>query len=183
MANYTGVEKHRIEGMDCAQCAHDIEVALRKIDGFEEATVSFATETVAIPTGGKPLAEQVIARVEPSARLKSSEVEAAGSKAGETPISGHIHANREVEGAGDLAPVDHLNIHAGDVRLPGSRKSHSGACPEARARDGHVHRRVVGGGGRVNDSHGRCRMVDVGSPEPTTSPLLPCHAGYSVYST
>lgn len=100
MANYTGVEKHRIEGMDCAQCAHDIEVALRKIDGFEEATVSFATETVAIPTGGKPLAEQVIARVEPSARLKSSEVEAAGSKAGETPTSDHIHADHGVEVSG-----------------------------------------------------------------------------------
>jgi Cd2+/Zn2+-exporting ATPase len=63
------MKKHRIEGLDCAQCANDIEAALRKLDGFEDATVSFSTSTVVIPENQRETAEKTISRVEPEARI------------------------------------------------------------------------------------------------------------------
>lgn len=63
------MKKYRIEGIDCAQCANNIEAALRKLDGFEDATVSFTTSTVVIPENQRETAEKTISRVEPEARI------------------------------------------------------------------------------------------------------------------
>ena len=76
------MQKFTIKGLDCAQCASDIEGALRKIEGFEDASVSFATETVVLPAGEQERAAGVIRRVEPGARLvkrTSTRDQAAGS--------------------------------------------------------------------------------------------------------
>lgn len=62
-------DRYRIEGLDCAQCANEIETALRRIDGFDGASVSFATESIVIPSGRRDQAQEVVDRVEPGARI------------------------------------------------------------------------------------------------------------------
>lgn len=36
--------KFKIKGLDCANCAAELERAIKKIDGIENATISFMTE-------------------------------------------------------------------------------------------------------------------------------------------
>ena len=67
------MRKFRIEGLDCARCALRIETALRRIEGFDEAQVSFGTRTIRIPADARGTAEQVIARIEPDVRLQGLE--------------------------------------------------------------------------------------------------------------
>lgn len=62
-------KKYRIEGLDCASCANEIEVALRKINGFDGATVSFATSTITIPANRREDAEKTISEIEPGAHI------------------------------------------------------------------------------------------------------------------
>lgn len=66
------MQKYTIEGLDCAQCANEIETALRKIEGFDGASVSFATETILIPTDHLSLAQETVSRIEPHARIVDS---------------------------------------------------------------------------------------------------------------
>lgn len=40
--------KFRIKGLDCANCASGLERALNKIDGIENAVISFMTERLEI---------------------------------------------------------------------------------------------------------------------------------------
>ncbi|MCL4424689.1 MAG: heavy metal translocating P-type ATPase, partial [Firmicutes bacterium] len=61
--------RYRLAGLDCASCAVKIEQELRKIEGLEKVTVSFATETVDLPPELVPFAEEAIARVEPEVQL------------------------------------------------------------------------------------------------------------------
>ena len=63
------MEKFRAQGLDCPHCALEIETALRRIDGFSEAVVSFGTGAILIPRGGRSAARQAIARIEPGVRL------------------------------------------------------------------------------------------------------------------
>ena len=63
------MEKFRARGLDCPHCALEIETALRRIDGFGEAVVSFGTGAILIPRGGRNAARQAIARIEPGIRL------------------------------------------------------------------------------------------------------------------
>ena len=63
------MEKFRARGLDCPHCALEIETALRRIDGFGEAVVSFGTGAIVIPRGGRSAARQAIARIEPGIRL------------------------------------------------------------------------------------------------------------------
>jgi Cd2+/Zn2+-exporting ATPase len=63
------LRKYRIEGLDCAHCAREVETELRKLEGFDGATVSFSTGTVLIPAEGRNLAAKTISRVEPEARI------------------------------------------------------------------------------------------------------------------
>lgn len=41
-------KKYKVENMDCANCAAKIEVAIQKIQGVEEATLSFITQKLTI---------------------------------------------------------------------------------------------------------------------------------------
>jgi len=63
------MKKYRIQGIDCAQCANNIEVALRKMDGFDGATVNFATNTIVLPSDQREEAERVVALIEPGAQI------------------------------------------------------------------------------------------------------------------
>ena len=69
MSQSQELQKYRIEGLDCANCANEIESALRKLDGFDGAVVSFSTGTILLPVEGRERAQQTINRVEPGARI------------------------------------------------------------------------------------------------------------------
>ena len=84
MSEATKLEKFGIEGLDCANCANEIEVELRKLQGFDGATVSFGTGTVRIPAGHRDTAQQAISRIEPEARLVDRTPRSAGAPAPET---------------------------------------------------------------------------------------------------
>ena len=82
--------RYTLEGLDCANCAVKIENALRKEEGLERASVSFATKSLEIPPEGEAKAREIIARVEPEISLVRSD--------------GHAHADHE-EGEGGRAKL------------------------------------------------------------------------------
>lgn len=53
-----------IDGMTCTNCAGRVERALRKVDGVQEASVSFASERARVAFGAPATAEVLIARIE-----------------------------------------------------------------------------------------------------------------------
>ncbi|MBN2860709.1 MAG: cadmium-translocating P-type ATPase [Sphaerochaetaceae bacterium] len=63
------MKTYQIEGLDCASCAIKIETALKRLDGFEDATVSFATQSVSIPSRGVDQAQKIVKRIEPGAHI------------------------------------------------------------------------------------------------------------------
>ncbi len=64
------MDTYTIENLDCANCAMKIESALKKIDGFEKASINFSTQSVKIPSGIPiSLVQETISRIEPDARL------------------------------------------------------------------------------------------------------------------
>ncbi|MFP4376682.1 MAG: heavy metal translocating P-type ATPase, partial [Spirochaetales bacterium] len=69
MSTNPEMKKFQIQGLDCAQCANNIEVALRKVEGFEGATVNFATNTIVLPANQRTRAEKVVSRIEPGASI------------------------------------------------------------------------------------------------------------------
>lgn len=40
--------KFKIKGLDCANCANDLERAIQKLDGIESASISFITQKMEI---------------------------------------------------------------------------------------------------------------------------------------
>jgi Cd2+/Zn2+-exporting ATPase len=80
--------KYRINGLDCANCANEIECALKKEKGLENARLSFATGAIYLDAKHVDKAQDIISRIEPGVTLSSPEkkatpgdVEAQGSKA------------------------------------------------------------------------------------------------------
>ncbi len=61
--------KYRVEGLDCANCANEIECALKKEKGLEDARLSFATGTLHIDPRYQDAASQIIERVEPGVTI------------------------------------------------------------------------------------------------------------------
>ncbi len=57
--------KYRVVGLDCANCANEIECALKKEKGLEDARLSFATGTLHIDPRYQDAASRIIDRVEP----------------------------------------------------------------------------------------------------------------------
>ena len=41
-------KKYKVENIDCANCAAKLETAIQKIEGVEEATLSFMTQKLTI---------------------------------------------------------------------------------------------------------------------------------------
>lgn len=113
MADTTNLQKYRIEGLDCANCANEIEGALRKLEGFDGASVSFATGTVIIPSGTRELAQRTITRVEPEARIIEKADGGAPGHARHPAASAGTNgrSGRAGEAAGD-------GSHAGRTGLP-----------------------------------------------------------------
>lgn len=63
------IKKYRIEGIDCANCAADIERALQRHPGLEQARINLATQTLGINPGYLDTARSVIASMEPQVRV------------------------------------------------------------------------------------------------------------------
>jgi len=68
--------KYRIKGLDCAQCANEVESALQKAPGLERTRLSFATETVFLDSRHEDRAREIIGRMEPGATIVPLEEEA-----------------------------------------------------------------------------------------------------------
>ena len=64
-------KKLKLEGLDCASCAYEIEEALKK-EGFEFAVVNFATKE-AIIEGDVEKAKEIIKKVEPDVEVVEDE--------------------------------------------------------------------------------------------------------------
>ncbi|GAB6101838.1 heavy metal translocating P-type ATPase [Thermococcus atlanticus] len=64
-------KKFKLEGLDCASCAYEIEEALKK-EGFEFALVNFATKEAVIE-GDVEKAKEIIERVEPGVKVIEKE--------------------------------------------------------------------------------------------------------------
>ena len=63
--------KYKIQGLDCAQCANEIERALQKNKGMETARVSFATGTVYLDENYEEQARKIIDHTEPGVTITS----------------------------------------------------------------------------------------------------------------
>ena len=72
MSSSSEIKKYRIEGLDCANCANEIETALRRLEGFDKASVSFSTKTILLPEDRLGIAEETISKIEPEARIVSA---------------------------------------------------------------------------------------------------------------
>ena len=63
------MDKYRIRGLDCAQCANEIENELKKIPGLESTRLSFATETILLEAKHERTAQEIIDRIEPGVTI------------------------------------------------------------------------------------------------------------------
>ncbi len=102
MSDSERMQKYRIEGIDCASCANDIETALRKLDGFDGASVSFATNTISIPEGHRETAERTISRIEPEARIVDATGRGGSSQSGGRPDGAPARGGSGAAGGPDL---------------------------------------------------------------------------------
>ncbi|MDP3177972.1 MAG: HAD-IC family P-type ATPase, partial [Spirochaetaceae bacterium] len=68
--------KYEIRGLDCAQCATDLECALKKAQGLEDTRLSFATKALYLDARFEEQARKIIGRLEPGATI----AEAGGRK-------------------------------------------------------------------------------------------------------
>ena len=68
--------KFRIKGLDCANCAQELERAINKVKGVEKATISFMSEKLVIELDEKDKkyimkdVEKVIKKEEPDVTIK-----------------------------------------------------------------------------------------------------------------
>lgn len=68
-------KRYKLENLDCANCAAKMEAAIKKIDGVNDATVSFMTQRLTLDAPEERLEEilkevvKVCKRVEPDCRI------------------------------------------------------------------------------------------------------------------
>ena len=68
--------KFKIKGLDCANCAAELERAIQKVDGVESVSISFMTERMEIDYGANNKDEimkkirKVVKREEPDVELE-----------------------------------------------------------------------------------------------------------------
>ena len=70
------ISKYKIKGLDCANCAAELERALQKIKGIENASINFITEKMQLEYNEKKKEEimknvkKVIKREEPDVTIE-----------------------------------------------------------------------------------------------------------------
>lgn len=65
--------KYRINGLDCASCAADIEAALNKTERFGIVSVNFATETITLDEGPLDEAQAIISTIDSAVTLAEAD--------------------------------------------------------------------------------------------------------------
>jgi len=69
-------KKFLLEGLGCANCAANMEEAINKLEGVEEATVNFLTQKLTIVGKDEKMpsvikeAEKIIKKIEPQVNVK-----------------------------------------------------------------------------------------------------------------
>ncbi|MFP4484435.1 MAG: heavy metal translocating P-type ATPase [Spirochaetaceae bacterium] len=116
MSDSKKMQKYRIEGLDCANCANEIETALRKLEGFDGATVSFSTSTISIPEERRETAEKTISRIEPEARIVDRSPTSA-TRSGSSRVDGAERAGGADEGRKDSGRIRRKGRHIGRILL------------------------------------------------------------------
>ena len=53
-------KKFKMQDLDCANCAAKMEEAIKKIEGVEDATVSFMTHSLARPDAAEAIARTIL---------------------------------------------------------------------------------------------------------------------------
>lgn len=63
--------KFKIEGLDCAHCALEVEEALKEMDGIEDANVNFGQSTISYTTDTVKVEDviKLVKQVEPEATI------------------------------------------------------------------------------------------------------------------
>jgi Cd2+/Zn2+-exporting ATPase len=61
--------RYTLTGLDCGNCAAKLEQEMRKIDGLEDARINFANLSLDINPKMLPVAQQVVARLEPDVKI------------------------------------------------------------------------------------------------------------------
>ena len=67
--------KFKIKGLDCANCAAELERKIQKVEGVEEASISFMTEKLVLEIAGNKdeimeKVKKVIKKEEPDVTIK-----------------------------------------------------------------------------------------------------------------
>lgn len=71
-------KKFILEGLDCANCAAKMEMAINKLDGVKEATVNFMTRKLVIEGETEKMstivqaAEKIVKGLEPDTTMKKA---------------------------------------------------------------------------------------------------------------
>lgn len=71
-------KKFILEGLDCANCAAKMEIAINKLDGVKEATVNFMTRKLVIEGEAEKMstivqaAEKIVKGLEPDTTMKKA---------------------------------------------------------------------------------------------------------------
>ena len=83
-----GTQRYKLNGLDCANCAAEIERALQRDDGLKEAKVNFATSTLYLKPEYVERARAIVAAEFPAIELAGNE-ETAETK--REPQQGFLH--------------------------------------------------------------------------------------------
>ncbi len=70
--------RYRLAGLDCPSCAAKVERGLRQVEGLQDATINFVSESIELPEGMLDEARMVIAKLEPEARIVVLDEDRAG---------------------------------------------------------------------------------------------------------
>ncbi len=65
--------KFKIKGLDCANCAAELERAIQKVDGVESATISFMAERMTLEID-EERKEEVIVKVNKVVKIEEPDV-------------------------------------------------------------------------------------------------------------
>jgi len=90
--------KYRILGLDCPNCANEVECALKKAKGLEDTRLSFASGTIYLDSLHEQRAREIIDRVEPGVTIVPLEEK----KTGETEEEGGLWTVIRIIAAGVL---------------------------------------------------------------------------------
>lgn len=105
--------KYDVDGLDCANCANEIEKALRKEPGLESASLSFAAKALYVENPQEERIRRIIGRIEPGVTIAAADSARAKAIGGVDAKAGWAIARIAVAGIlFVLGSVFHGALHA-----------------------------------------------------------------------